>query len=271
MKSKSFIILISAIICLTSCGKIGASQPEYKMRTLLPGECLASPELSYYRPEDEQQQVVKDGFVFGFLLDVTDFVKEDSLRRHIPSEDLFNSFGENRQSVKMGYERIYEDFRGAHVSSFHSDRCNAITILYNGGISLTADKEFAGRRAGENLGDLIAHHPHYDNIVKESGTDPILAAYPGHCSYPDKVLGIPADYICLIDQCQGNGLPGVSFCIPMGDYNLVKEQVTFELQIPVKVVRYLTWINDRLSNPNAPVPYEDEVLHCRFTTNYGLK
>ena len=64
---------------------------------------------------------------------------------------------------------------------------------------------------------------------------------------------------------------GIYFCIPTEDCELTEEEVTFELNIPVKVVMYLNWINDKLTDPDAPVPYKDEVLHCKFTTRYGLK
>ena len=77
-------------------------------------------------------------------------------------------------------------------------------------------------------------------------------------------LGIPMNYISMTKD-------GVEFSIPMGEYKLIEEAVTFELNIPVKVVLYLTWLNNKLTNPNAPVPYTDEVLHCTFTTKYGLK
>ena len=63
----------------------------------------------------------------------------------------------------------------------------------------------------------------------------------------------------------------VSFSVPLGDFKVVKESVSFELNIPVKVVMYLQWLNDRLIDPNAPVPYKEEVLHCSFTSPYCLK
>lgn len=76
--------------------------------------------------------------------------------------------------------------------------------------------------------------------------------------------GIPLDY---------KSMPGesVSFSVPLDDFTVVKEPVTFELNIPVKVVMYLRWLNDRLIDLSAPVPYKEEVLHCRFTSPYCLK
>ena len=64
---------------------------------------------------------------------------------------------------------------------------------------------------------------------------------------------------------------GILFNIPLGDYEVVDEYVRFDLNIPVKVVYYLHWLNDRLTDPDAAVPYTDEVLHCSFCTEYGLR
>jgi hypothetical protein len=56
-----------------------------------------------------------------------------------------------------------------------------------------------------------------------------------------------------------------------GAMQKVSETVTFELKIPVKVVMYLNWLNDKISDPDAPVPYEERELYCKFTTDFNLK
>ena len=63
----------------------------------------------------------------------------------------------------------------------------------------------------------------------------------------------------------------ISFSVPMGDFKVIAEPVTFELNIPVKIVMYLQWLNDKIADPNALVPYKEEVLYCRFTCPYCLK
>lgn len=119
-----------------------------------------------------------------------------------------------------------------------------VTILYNGGVSFVANKDFAGVPAGKDLSEIIVSDPYLTDF----------GLYPG----------IPLDY---------KSMPGesVSFSVPLDDFTVVKEPVTFELNIPVKVVMYLRWLNDRLIDPSAPVPYKEEVLHCRFTSPYCLK
>ena len=110
-------------------------------------------------------------------------------------------------------EGVYDSF----ASSWSGSNFSLVTILYNGGISLKADREFAGFQPGEDLGPAL--------------------------------------------RCAGI----------WSDYAFIDEHVTFDLEIPVRVVMYLGWLNDKLSNPAAPVPYKDEVLHCRFTTPFGLR
>ena len=169
----------------------------------------------------------------------------------------------NQAIVKSEYERVFEDFSKSYEERFHRPFYSIVTILYNGGISLVANKEFAGYPAGENLAPLITNNPIYDNIVLESGENPIIAPGFNTPSNAGGFLGIPLDYISMTKD-------GVEFCIPMGEHKLIEDEVTFELFIPVKVVLYLTWLNNMIGDPDAPVPFKDEVLHCSFTTKYGL-
>ena len=282
MKRKSIIILTCAVLCFSSCGKIHFGDTESQYRTFLTGECLSGTELSLARCEviNGGRPTDTDRIVFWFSMPLSNYAEESvdhstifaSKRfRNIPSADAFKDFGKHQQSVKNGFEDVYKDFSDAYTARGHGYGYSIITILYNGGLSLTADKEFAGRPAGENLADLISCHPMYDGLLDAGCKDQVLA--PASAVYPLEVLGLPLDYFSMLDGVQT--LPFVSFSIPVGDYDRVdlpvSKPITFELNIPVKVVKYLTWINDKLSDPNAPVPYEDEVLHCTFSTRYDLR
>ena len=264
-----FIILISLIA--TSCGKMGAEIPAAKWCALLTGENFLDTELSYYRPIDEDQQEDLNCFKFGFSIQLTNIQKETrpitmdhfNETRYIPSDEVFESFGINSNRVKDEFEGVYSrlcfgqpDFKGDALW-FH-----IITILYNGGISLKANKEFAGYPAGEDLAPVIMCHPAWN---KPEGIDDPIVTYPiNDRIFVDDLLGIPLNYKSVLSS------DGVEFVIPMGEHKLVEEEVTFELEIPVKVVMYLTWLNNKLSDPNAPVPFREEVLHCRFTSKYGV-
>ena len=58
--------------------------------------------------------------------------------------------------------------------------------------------------------------------------------------------------------------------IPLEGKMLTNEWVKFTLEIPVKVVMYLNWLDDRITDPNAPIPYREDVLRCEFTVDKGL-
>lgn len=205
----------------------------------------------------------QDGlFCFGFTLDMNYSVERLSRweYRKVPSDNVFETFGNRKGEVKKAYEEVYERMflEGGDSNYWLS------TILYNGGISLIADKNFAGCPAGKDLGPLITCV--YGGDRTEIKTDPVIGTL-GHLkeSYRSDVLNIPLEYISLM---AGESL---EFGLPMGNHKLTDESVTFDLKIPVKVVQYLEWLNDRRSDPDAPVPYKEEVLHCRFTTPYGLR
>ena len=270
---KRILVASAILLACASCGKIGSSHPEAEVKLFLTGECLNSPELSYVEMDTEGQNVVSDRFRFIFTFDDSNHTYERTNSetefvgrfRDIPSDELFSKqFGEKADEMKATFERIFNEYDDLYISKFHSRDFSVRTILYNGGISLTANKEFAGFTAGENLAPIVTCVPMYDNLVQESGENPIVTDARNTPSTAGEFLGIPLDYTSFMGA-------RVEFSIPVEDYSLVNEQVTFELNIPVKVVMYLSWLNDKISDPDAPVPYSDEVLHCRFTTKYGLK
>ncbi len=253
---------------LVSCG-FGAATPGTNYITLLTGECLNSTELSYYLPDGEDQQVYGNSFRFGFTYDLNSNIEKMDIPgwiyRVIPSDEIFETFGNNKKKVRNEYEALYELYPVYRPTSFDND--GIITILYNGGISLIADKEFAGHAAGEELGHLITHqfNTGEEDVILKYGNDPIIATPTNLRDTINTFLNIPLDYISV-----ANG-DGIGFNIPMKNHKLTDEKVTFELKIPVTVVMYLDWLNDKIYDPDAPVPYKEEVLHCKFTTRYGLR
>lgn len=162
-----------------------------------------------------------------------------------PTGSVFSDFGSNANAIKQEYSKCLENLkkqgqRDSEVS----------TIIYDGGtISLVANKDFAGYPAGENLGPYI--HFITDNIAVDY--DSVAP-----------VFDFPLDYQLLIPKAFVLG-------ISTDGCEVKEESVDFTLDIPVKVVNYLHWINDKLTNPDAPLPYEETVLHCKFVTRTCLK
>jgi len=269
MKIQHLLLTICIIPCLLSCDKIGfgASTPDTTICTLLTGECLASTQLSYIVPTDDEQ-VRENRFLFSFGVEFTNHSKEKILTRHwrdIPSDELFSTFGSNKQTVKHEYEGIYREVTNSYVSCIGwPEKYSIITILYNGGISLTCESDFAGHAAGGNLASFITCYPVYDSFVEQSGENPIISHFFNTPSNVGKCIEMPMDYISMIGGT-------IRFSIPMGDYELLHTGANFRLEIPVRVVDYLTWLNNKISDPNAEMPYRDEVLKCSFRTNWTVR
>lgn len=266
MKKNIFVpVLMIAGVC--SCVK--ASQPAANYRYFIPGECIASTELNYYSPQDFSdidQVLVDDRVSFGFTLNLSNTQKvleyPPSTYRVYPSEEIFNSYGNNKELVYDGFVNAVDDY----LSSLPmlSANYDLATILYTEGISLVADSEFAGYQPGENLAPLLTCVYRYQSAVPLAG-DTIIASPLNARDLTADAFDIPLNYMTM------TGAYGLSFAIPIGDHKVVEERVKIELNIPVKVVMYLTWLNDRISNPNAPILYKEEVLHCTFTTIFGVR
>ncbi len=250
MKQIAFVLL--TVLCASACAGFGATTPPSSCQTFLTGECLNSTELTYYKPNTSDQMCAWGKYRFLFHLDL-DYSNErtdnrlvvHSYWRHVPTQEMYNAFGKNGASVKETFEDEFESFTKVYAEKYpgYSDRYSVVTILYNGGLSLVANKDFAGVPAGKDLSEIIVSDP-----------------YPGNFGlYPD----IPLEFIAM---------PGerISFSVPLGDFKVVSEPVAFELTIPVKVVMYLQWLNDKLTAPGAPVPYKEEVLHCSFVSPYRI-
>ena len=251
------------------CSCVKASQPAANYRYFIPGECIASTELNYYSPpdfSDIDQVLVDDRVSFGFTLNLSNTQKvleyPPSTYRVYPSEVIFNSFGKNKELVYDGFVNAVDNYLSA--LPILSANYDLATILYTEGISLVADSEFAGYQPGENLAPLLTCVYRYQGAVPLAG-DTIIASPLNARDLTADAFDIPLNYMTM------TGAYGLSFAIPIGDHKVVEERVSFELSIPVKVVMYLTWLNDRISNPNAPIPYKEEVLHCTFTTIFGVR
>lgn len=242
------IILVWAIVflsvCALSCNK-DSSVPEAMEETFLPGECLRSPALSF------SNFLINDytgpnGFVFSFTMDMNceysrlgpPWASRDY--RYLPTDDVFNAFEGSCPNIKELYEEVWQE-----VTDSRAGNCFSSSIFYDSGISLTADKEFAGFPAGDNIASSVFFE------------GPVPANFH---SIP---VGDSFTYNYYLPQ-------GFALRIPINDFDIVDEDITFNLSIPVKVGLYMTWLSNKLTDPDAPFPYREETLTCTFTVNKGL-
>ena len=252
MKSLSIItntlIIIYATVLLASCSRLPASTPDSKVKdvSVIPGECIVDKELSchsafivdsYYR------------FFFKIGLDVSNVVYSSGDNSYEPSDDVYNRFGENAQIVKEEYKNIL-----AKLKIQQNKAISSLFFYEDTGFSLTADRDFAGVKAGDNLVSLFEkgkiNWENYDlNLL------PLQL-----CEQ------FPFDYMLYIQSGQF-----IKFDLHIGNFQPVRETVTFTLTLPIKSVQFLTWLNDKLTDENAPMTWKDEVLTCTFSSNTGLR
>lgn len=255
---KRFIILSLGVLLLVSCHGNMAGMRDAALRSLLPGECLVGTDLVAHSVGYREQE--KDiSFSFGLHLENHELVDRSSHplsydKDDLPTDALYDTFGANKTKVHESYITAFESFFSKSHDSYFG-RSPYTTILYTGDFTLTADKDFAGIPAGTNL----AHLAHPAN--GESG--PVLSSYLSSKGEAGAFLSFPYDYICLLET-------NIHFVIPVENHTVTRENVTFHLEVPVKVIMFLQWLNDQIDNPNAEPPYYDTVLKATFTSSIGL-
>ena len=273
-----YLIVISFAILLLSCTKQQAMTSEPSSYIVVPGECIASNELLFNGQNIDNNFTGIRSMVLFFKLDVegetvcmNNYGKEDEdssypwrYTKFIPDNTIFESFGENATSVSRLYEETWR-------SAIPSAAIGLATVFYSSGMSLVADKEFAGFKAGADIArDALTYNQWYNEGKPQSYSVLFNLLYPNFRSAfnPDLCpvgnIGDPLNELeCLMSIIRVE--------IPTRDFEEVDEDVTFTLSIPVKVGLYLTWLNDRISDPDAPFPYREETLTCTFTIHKGLR
>lgn len=238
------IVLSLFSLLLIGCNKSGASIPDPLEKGLLTGECLRSNNLKTSLHIDSKS------FDFAFALEMDSKTEEsvgNNLFTRVPSPSVFLRFGDNSTDIQSEYDRLLDEF--IHNQPSYTGLLFASTIFYDNGMILTADKPFAGHAVGDNLFPFCT--------LKEQGLYSMDSIY-----FSPKCLGY--NYMIPYDMMT----PFLSF--QCSDFKIVDEDITFTLKIPVKVGMYLTWLNNRIANPNAEMQYEEIILEGQFKSGKGL-
>ncbi|MBQ9310257.1 MAG: hypothetical protein IJ222_05255 [Bacteroidales bacterium] len=255
MRRKDIIRILILVISCVACNKAGT--PGAKEKSFIPGDCLVGNTLIYDKngvndaKANYYYDYNEDAIVFWFSLDMNVEKKSvaDGYRdyKYVPTADTFHSFGTNSYVVKNNYERIWEDL----ICSLQTE-VMATSVFYNGGLTLTANKVFGGKAPGENLASLLELRPvnRYDYFYKSGGVVRIPLSQDFSYEYM-----VPSTFALMI---------------PCGIYKRKNEAVTMTLDIPVRIVYYLSWLNAKVVDPDISMPYKDEILHCEFTIGSRL-
>ena len=268
---KRIVLSISTIIIdllfIHSCIELpsAADDPYCPEVSLIPGECLINDELDCVYCNRGQKGL---WYIFGFTINVDivyDVVKASypMIHRHMPTDNVFKRFEANAKIVKKQYEEVWSS-----IDSTES------TFFYAGDIILTADVEFAGIPAGENLSGLLKKPRNVSSYVepfsieKEEMLNLATATFRSvYGPNNDMDSYFAEDYRAIPLDKQAT----ITYGIPSDDYSFTIETVNFTLQIPIKSAQYLTWLNDKLTDENAQMTWKEEVLTCSFSSNTGLR
>lgn len=249
-KTSVFFLLLSLI---GGCTWLGHNY-QVREHLFITGECLTNSNLSFLRASPNGENVVlhnfngKYHFEFAPQFDTErqTFRNEASYQYWlIPSEKVFDKYGSNKNTIKEDYHKIRKSFK-------NQEKPYVSTILYNGGLSLVANRDFAGHAAGENLSPYLEEE--LFGLTKEQA---------------DVCLPLPLDYVCMVSDCFS-----LDLLVPGYELTEARESVpsvSFTLDIPVKTVMYLTWLNDRLVDKDATLTYREDTLRCTFTVKDRLK
>ena len=244
MKIRTLLLAMTMLTASASCVK--TLPPMYPdERSFVPGECLISTEVEY----TEMYNDIEGYYTFRFLLGEWSTVYDPlgwivpwgnaTSFRYIPSGDVYEQFGSNKKKVKKAYEEEYKNtWRPRSYTKIYE-------VYYESGLTVTSDREFAGYPAGENIESRFAN---------DALTPPTLPI-------PNKDL---ADLPTIGDRFYAAGTLPFKVHVK-AETNEVKEAVTFTMNIPVKIGLALTWLGNRLTDPDAPYPYREETLTCTFT------
>lgn len=258
--------LFSAILLLgllVACNKSGFSAATTAVRehTFLTGECLKDNTLKPHVYEDTglpyrvekrfNAKTNKDeqiGITIALQLNLDkEYLpiagQTDKTYGWLPTDAVFSSFGNSAQTVKNDFNAVYGNF---NKSRPHSE---TVTIYY-GDVEITSNAEVCGVAPGENL---------YPSVFNFSSIDSASA-----CSYQLPEDTIPEGYFPLN--------PYAVFTILAKDgHEVVDGNPTFYFKIPVKVGMYLTYLNDKRTNPEAKMQYRDEVLTHTITIGKNVR
>ena len=229
-----FAIILLSLFIITGCSnKYQKMMAHY--REFIPGECLLSDELSATWNLSNGRKGMRLIFKPSFDISEPYYSKHHWIR--YPNDNCFAPFSKN-------IKKAYDEYRSYSGLDF------ATTIFYKEGMVLTADKEFYGCPAGDN----IIPHAEVEMFYPEDDARRL--------GFFKAVPGISYSYILKSYS------PSLLF--PMEGYELVNDSIVLELTLPVKVGMYLSWLDSEQPDASS-MECRDVVLHTRLVLDKNLR
>ncbi len=229
----SFTILLFSVFIITGCNEYTKHIAHY--REFIPGECLLSDELTAKWNLSNNRKGMNLIFTPSFDIGEPYYSKQHWIR--YPNDNCFAPFSKN-------IRKAYDEYRSYCGLDF------ATTIFYEEGMVLTADKEFYGCPAGENIIPYAQVEMFYpEDEARRSG-------------YFKAVPGVSYDYILKSDE--------IVLFFPLEGHELINDSIVLELTLPVKVGMFLSWLNSESPDASS-MECRDVVLHARFVLDKDLQ
>ncbi len=168
--------------------------------------------------------------------------------------DILESFSKSEKStINSAYDSFCSKF-----SDIGTDVCMT-TLFCDGEVSITADKEFGGIKAGDDLKSLFVTYP-YPLYISEEDFE------VKSCSSSERT--------CPIDEVFEKGCSiGEAFAFEIGNpdlYSKVKDYITLTLSIPVKSGLYFQWALDKAADPEAEMSFTTDKLEGKMIIPWNI-
>ena len=247
MRSRLFILL--SIACLfIGCKHEDAMTPETETFYCLPGECASFATRSIASTLGNRNGtpffIITGGFTFK--KSVGESIPGEVLYEYVwPEDNIWDEFADNKEQVMNDYKSLVKGLFRAKKDQQVVKEEHLSTIFLREPITITASLPIGGIPAGENLSSLCDENYWKPKVIDN------LDGFELSVSNP----------IALYSELQDNKcLSGISIKMPAPDK--LEQEITFHVSVPIRRVLLLHWLEDLKNNPDAPMPYNDEVVEA---------
>ena len=246
---KTIVLGVLLYLCALSCLN---SKPGPYPSFYLPGECLASDELKMVMPSPSDTRI-------HFAVDIKNYesiygiylYEDGPYISKWPAGDAWQEIT-NKAIVEEHFEQL---LYALLATKGPNSMFNSISVFHSGELSVVADKPLMGCAPGENLSNIMLSRglnskQSHGNLARVldigdiRGQDLYFISWGFACFE----LTLPQE---AIDRMENN------------------EIVHFDVNLPVKVVRLLNYLDRRVEDPDAEFIPEDRVLKGSFSYQKG--
>lgn len=251
MKAITIILSMSVAIALScGCSTVGGNSEKAQptVQAFVPGDCAQLYMTPWVYANSKGTYFSLHWFIY---IDSTKGDSELIPGMHSfyqwPSEDIWRTFEDRSKIVEENFKSLAREM----FSNIPTGGNHIVTTVFPIGRQvITANVPIFGIPAGEDLSSLIL--------------DGNLEQYPSAQTLDNLTLHSDNGNL-LYSELLTNGSLGNGVSIRMNAPDSFDQKIVFTLSVPVRRVLFLEWLNQLQSNPDAPIPYIDEVMEASGT------